>query len=65
MSIRAADGSLQYAPPFRLSDHRFEVQRWAPRQGEHSVEVLREAGLADDEIEGLVAAGAARIAPAP
>lgn len=34
------------------------VERGAPLAGEHSREVLREAGYGDDEIERLVAAGA-------
>lgn len=36
-----------------------EVRRPAPRLGEHSVEVLRAAGLADERIEALLASGAA------
>ena len=36
----------QYAPPFQhRAARRFAVPRAAPAQGEHSVEVLREAGL--------------------
>ena len=39
-----ADGSREYAPPFKLGGHRFEVTREAPAHGEHSAEILREAG---------------------
>jgi len=34
------------------------VERPPPKLGEHSVEVLREAGLTPAEIEGLIAEGA-------
>lgn len=39
--------------------------RPAPRLGEHTTEVLREAGFADDELATLLAAGAACQAPPP
>jgi len=35
-----------------------EIRRLPPRLGEHSVEVLREAGFADGEIDALLASGA-------
>jgi crotonobetainyl-CoA:carnitine CoA-transferase CaiB-like acyl-CoA transferase len=54
------DGSHSYAPPFKLSDHAFAVTREAPRQGEHSAEILREAGCDDATIAALFAAGVVR-----
>lgn len=50
--IRVVDlpGSWSDTPP--------TARRPAPRLGEHSVEILREAGLTHDEIEALVASGA-------
>ncbi|HEY3111385.1 MAG TPA: CoA transferase, partial [Chloroflexota bacterium] len=36
------------------------VRRPAPRHGQHTAEVLRWAGLSDDEIAGLAASGAIR-----
>jgi alpha-methylacyl-CoA racemase len=60
MPVRAPDGGRQYAPPFKLSGLDFALARAAPEQGEHSVEVLREAGLAAGEIDALVAAGVVR-----
>jgi crotonobetainyl-CoA:carnitine CoA-transferase CaiB-like acyl-CoA transferase len=39
------------------------IRRHQPRLGEHSAEVLREAGLGDDEIRALLAAGATAAPP--
>jgi crotonobetainyl-CoA:carnitine CoA-transferase CaiB-like acyl-CoA transferase len=60
MVHRRDDGTAELAPPFRVSAHAFEEGRAAPAQGEHTREVLREAGVDDARIEALVAAGAAR-----
>jgi len=50
MIVSGADGIRQYAPPFRLSGHAFAITRSAPAQGQHSVEILREAGFSAEEI---------------
>jgi crotonobetainyl-CoA:carnitine CoA-transferase CaiB-like acyl-CoA transferase len=36
-----------------------DIRRHAPRMGEHTLEVLREAGLSDTEVDALCASGAA------
>ena len=54
MTLRRPDGTRQYAPPFSLSPSSFAVLRDAPRHGEHTDEVLREAGLDARAIETLV-----------
>jgi crotonobetainyl-CoA:carnitine CoA-transferase CaiB-like acyl-CoA transferase len=47
-----APGAWSQTPPGRL--------RPAPRLGEHSIEILREAGYADAEIDALIASGVTR-----
>ena len=58
MIVERPDGSRQYAPPFKLSGHEFAVTRDAPAQGEHTAEVLREAGYDEAALEAMIAAGA-------
>ena len=60
MVVTDSDGAHSYAPPWTLSDHAFRVSRAAPAQGEHTVEVLREAGIDGAEIEAMFADGVAR-----
>lgn len=52
------DGNvLQLAPPLKMSEYEFEVQRAAPAPGEHSEQILREAGYGDAAIEKMRATG--------
>ncbi len=44
--------------PTRFSTSPGDIRRLPPQLGEHSVEVLREAGLSDDEINDMLASGA-------
>jgi len=48
-----ADGTRQYAPPFRISGWTFAVDRPAPAPGEHTEELLAEAGYSAAEIAAL------------
>lgn len=48
--------------PSEWSETAPEVRRHAPRLGEHTREVLREAGYSDAQIDGLTRSGAARAA---
>jgi crotonobetainyl-CoA:carnitine CoA-transferase CaiB-like acyl-CoA transferase len=52
--IRAPD-----IPP-RFSRSKPEIRRLQPRLGEHSVEVLREAGFSQAEVDAMVATGATK-----
>lgn len=56
MSVHA-DGVRQFSPPVKLSGWQFAVERNAPSTGEHSVEILQEAGYGDEEITSLRQSG--------
>lgn len=47
---------LQMAPPLKLSDYEFEIERPAPQPGEHTDEILEEIGLLEERIAALRAA---------
>jgi crotonobetainyl-CoA:carnitine CoA-transferase CaiB-like acyl-CoA transferase len=52
------EGRVRYTGiPSRWNGARLEVRRHAPNIGEHSLEILREAGLSDAEIDALLADG--------
>ena len=55
------EGPVRIArPPTRFHDTPANIRRHPPLLGEHTQEVLREAGFADQEIEAMLEAGAAR-----
>lgn len=56
------EGTLRMASyPANFSETPASVRRGAPRLGEHSVEVLREAGIDEQHIECMLAAGETRL----
>ena len=57
MVVTAPDGTRSYAPPWKLSGHEFRVEREAPAQGQHTFELLREAGYSDASIRKLIRYG--------
>jgi alpha-methylacyl-CoA racemase len=52
------DEVVQPAPAPRFSRTAGEIRRPAPHVGEHTIEVLRDHGFVDDEIQTLTASGA-------
>ena len=56
---------LEAAVPSEWSDTVPRPQRPVPVLGQHTTEVLREAGLAPADIDALLASGAARAAKPP
>lgn len=55
----ASEGAVvSMAIPGRWSESRPEVRRGAPRLGEHTAEILAEAGFGDEQLSRLQAAGA-------
>ncbi len=59
------EGKLRsMAVPSKWSQSPPAVPGHAPRLGEHSIAVLREAGYAEHEIDAMIAAGVTKIAPA-
>jgi formyl-CoA transferase len=56
-----SEGAVRYVrPPTKFARTPASVRGPAPRIGEHSCEILREAGLQDDEINALLAAKTVR-----
>ncbi len=52
-----SEGTIRYVrPPTKFSASPASVRRPAPQHGEHSMEILSEAGFTDSEIAALVAA---------
>ncbi len=54
---------VQVSPPVHFSRTPARLHRHAPRLGEHSQEILRGLGYAEDRIASLVAQGAVSLAP--
>jgi crotonobetainyl-CoA:carnitine CoA-transferase CaiB-like acyl-CoA transferase len=57
------DGTPSLAPPWKLDDDARATGDAAPAQGEHSREVLAEAGYDAAAIDALVARGVVRVSP--
>ena len=54
-----SEGEIMFTElPVRFSETPTSTERLQPRLGEHSFEVLREAGLSENEIKALAASGA-------
>lgn len=55
-TVFVADGLRQFAPPLKVSEFEFAVERPAPKVGQHSAELLAEAGFSPADIDRLQAA---------
>ena len=51
--------------PVTFSETPGDIRRHPPRLGEHSAEILREAGYSETQIEAMVTSGATVDASAP
>jgi len=61
--IRATEGALRMPKfPVNFGSTPASIRRHAPRLGEHTEEVLREAGLSAEQVAALTASGAAMTA---
>ncbi len=59
-----SEGEIAFTDlPVRFGEQPASPARLQPRLGEHSIEVLREAGLGESEIKALLAAGASVAGP--
>ena len=47
--------------PVRFTNAPSQIHKLPPNLGEHSVEILREAGLAQEAIDQMIEAGATRV----
>ena len=68
MVVTDGNGARSYAPPWAISGHAFRVARDAPAQGEHTFDLLCEAGYEDSTIrslfrDGIAGGGAPDAAP--
>jgi formyl-CoA transferase len=60
MAEHPSEGTIRsMRMPMAWSHHQSEAPKLAPRLGEHTTEVLRESGFAQEEIDALLASGAA------
>jgi len=60
-TFHPVDGAVtQFALPMKMSELAFAIRRPAPMPGEHSPEILRDAGFSGEEIAALLASGAVR-----
>ena len=50
------------ALPLEMSDGKFELRSDLPREGEHSIEVMRDAGYSIDEIDEMLREGFVKVA---
>lgn len=60
MVVRERSGARAFAPPWTMSGSGVRAVRPAPAQGEHTREILREAGYDDPAVDRLAADGSVR-----